>query len=150
MNRSRMSNLADALRRRLVRAGRSRRGMTLVEVMIVIILVVTLMSILAFGVFGQFAEANRSAAELQINKLNEQVRIFQLKKKKLPSNLEDVFIDGQVPKDPWGNEYVFKQGGGKNGFNIVSFGADGKEGGTGEDEDIRSDPTDVAVERGGQ
>ncbi|MFM2161404.1 MAG: hypothetical protein RLZZ383_916 [Pseudomonadota bacterium] len=149
MNRSRMSNLAEALRRRLAQSGRRRRGMTLVEVMIVIILVVTLMSILAFGVFGQFAEANRSAAELQINKLNEQVRIFQLKKKKLPSKLEDVFIDGEVPKDPWGNEYVFKQGGGKNGYDIVSFGADGKEGGTGEDADIKLSG-DGGGEGGGQ
>jgi general secretion pathway protein G len=44
-----------------------------------------------------------------------------------------------VPKDPWGNEYVY-QAPGQNGddYFIASYGADGKEGGSGDDADITS------------
>lgn len=49
------------------------------------------------------------------------------------------YIDRQLPKDPWGNEYIYKNPGDKNlPFTILSYGADGKEGGEGQDADIFS------------
>jgi general secretion pathway protein G len=49
------------------------------------------------------------------------------------------YIDRQLPKDPWGFEYAYKNPGDKNlPFTIVSYGADGKEGGEGQNADIFS------------
>ena len=44
----------------------------------------------------------------------------------------------QLPKDPWGNEYRYASPGQKGAYDIVSLGADGKEGGEGANKDITS------------
>ena len=45
---------------------------------------------------------------------------------------------GQVPKDPWGNEYIYLSPGTRDDFDIVSYGADGIAGGDGKNEDINN------------
>ncbi len=131
----------DTLRRALA-PGRRRRGLTLLEVMIVIAIILLLMGVLTFGLSNLFGQAQSDAAMLQINRINEQVRIYQIKKKKLPNDLKDVFQDEPVPSDPWGNAYMIKVGGGKGGYDIISLGADGKEGGTGKDADVKLSDTE--------
>jgi general secretion pathway protein G len=126
----------EAMRAARQSDGRRRRGMTLMEVMIVIAIILLLMGALTFGLTGMFSEAQGDTARLQIVRINERVRIYKIKRKKAPSSLKDVFKHEPIPKDPWGNDYVLRSGG-KNGYDIISFGADGKEGGTGADEDIR-------------
>lgn len=115
---------------------RSRRGMTLMEVMIVIAIILLLMGALTFGLSSMFAEAQGDTAALSISRINDRVRIYQVKKRKVPSNLRDIYKDDPVPVDPWGNEFVLRSGG-KNGYDIISFGADGKEGGDGANADIK-------------
>ncbi|TAN37632.1 MAG: type II secretion system protein GspG, partial [Nitrospirae bacterium] len=44
----------------------------------------------------------------------------------------------RIPADPWGNPYLYVSPGIHGDFDIISFGADGKEGGTGKDADITS------------
>jgi general secretion pathway protein G len=126
----------EALRAARDSSGRRRRGMTLMEVMIVIAIILLLMGALTFGLAGMFSEAQGDTARLQIQRINERVRIYQIKKKKLPGSLSEIYTNEPQPKDPWGNEYVLRSGGDK-GYDIVSFGADGKEGGTGTDADIK-------------
>ncbi|MCL2880809.1 MAG: type II secretion system major pseudopilin GspG [Treponema sp.] len=54
-------------------------------------------------------------------------------------NWDGPYTDRQIPRDPWGNEYVYKNPGDKDlPFTIVSYGADGKEGGEGANADINS------------
>ena len=65
-------------------ARRARRGMTLMEVMIVIAIILLLMGALTFGLAGMFGEAQADTARLQIARINERVRIYQVKKRKLP------------------------------------------------------------------
>jgi general secretion pathway protein G len=49
------------------------------------------------------------------------------------------YLDKQVPKDPWGREYIYKNPGDKSlPWTIMSYGADGQEGGEGQNEDILS------------
>jgi general secretion pathway protein G len=49
------------------------------------------------------------------------------------------YIDRQLPRDPWGNEYSYKNPGDKQlPFTILSYGADGTEGGEGQSADIVS------------
>lgn len=57
----------------------------------------------------------------------------------VPSGWGGPYTDRQIPKDPWGNSYVYRNPGDKNlPFTIVSYGADGKEGGEGANADIYS------------
>ena len=44
--------------------------------------------------------------------------------------------NGAIPKDPWGNEYKYTSPGAKAAYDIVSYGADGKEGGDGPNKDV--------------
>ena len=43
---------------------------------------------------------------------------------------------GRVPKDPWGNDYVYLSPGSQGDYDIISYGADGEQGGDGKDKDI--------------
>ncbi|MGW8287686.1 MAG: type II secretion system protein GspG, partial [Desulfobulbales bacterium] len=45
---------------------------------------------------------------------------------------------GQVPKDPWGNDYVYLSPGAQGDYDIISYGADGVAGGDGKNEDINN------------
>jgi general secretion pathway protein G len=57
----------------------------------------------------------------------------------VPALWNGPYLDRQVPKDPWGREYIYKNPGDKNlPWTIMSYGADGQEGGEGQHEDILS------------
>ena len=57
----------------------------------------------------------------------------------VPARWAGPYTDRLIPKDPWGNSYVYKNPGDKNlPFTIASYGADGKTGGEGVNEDINS------------
>lgn len=124
--------LRVALRRsRLERRG--RRGMSLLEVMVVIAIILTLMGVLAFGVMSVFGDSQIQTTILTMNKVDERVQIYMLRKKKPPSTsegLEAVYGNEGVPTDAWGNElkYISPGGNGRK-FDLVSFGPDGVEGG---------------------
>lgn len=135
MNQRRIEVLLEALRTNR----RSRRGMTLMEVMIVLAIIILLMGVLTYGLNSMFSGAQADTARIQIQQIDQRIQLFKIKKKKLPDSLADLYKDEPVPVDPWGNDYVFRGGGGKNGYDIMSYGADGKEGGTGKDEDIKLD-----------
>jgi general secretion pathway protein G len=45
---------------------------------------------------------------------------------------------GRVPKDPWGNEFVYLSPGASGDYDIISYGADGVPGGEDFDKDINS------------
>ena len=57
----------------------------------------------------------------------------------VPARWDGPYTDRQIPKDPWGIDYVFKNPGENNlPFSIMSFGADNKSGGEGSNADIHS------------
>ncbi len=117
-----------------------RRGMSLVEVMVVIAIILTLMSILAFGVFSIFNESKIGTSRLQMMKIAERVDVYMLRKKKPPGSgdgLSVVYGSEPVPTDSWGNEFVYLSPG-PNGkpYDLISLGADGAEGGEGENADL--------------
>lgn len=126
---------------RLLRERRARRGMSLVEVMVVIAIILTLMGIIGVGVMTVFQDSQVDTTILQMGKINERVQIYTLRKKKLPTGsdaLKQVYSGEEPPTDSWGNPFIL-QVPGPNGreFDIVSLGSDGREGGTGNAEDIR-------------
>lgn len=120
---------------------RSRRGMSLVEVMVVIAIILTLMGIIGYGVMQVFSDANVDMTKLTMTKISERAQMYHVRKKKFPGGgdaLREIFGNEAPPTDAWGNEFRFVAPG-PNGmeFDIISLGADGREGGSGNDADIR-------------
>lgn len=121
----------------------SRRGMSLVEIMVVIAIILTLMSVLAYGVMGVFESSRVDTTQLTMGKASSVVNIYMLRHGKPPSTSEglNAAYDTQPvppPKDAWDNELRYTSPG-PNGtpFDIISYGADGSQGGTGLNADIK-------------
>ena len=127
---------------------------TLIEVVVVIVILVMLASIAAPLYFRHIKTAKISTAKTQIKLLEQALNDYKLDVGSYPSSadglqalLENVaqhekwdgpYIKPNVPKDPWGNEYVYVYPADDNDFHISSYGADGTEGGEGENADINS------------
>jgi general secretion pathway protein G len=131
-----------AVRRRALRElMKSRRGMSLVEVMVVIAIILTLMGVLAFGVMSVFQSSKVDTTILTMGRVNERVEIHYLRKRKVPSSSEGlsaVYGADNPPKDSWGADLVYvSPGPDGHQFDIISYGADGTEGGSDNDADIK-------------
>ena len=121
---------------------KSRRGMSLIEVMVVIAIILTLMGVIAIGVMAAFGDAQVQTTVITMGKVSERIEIYMLRKKKPPSTSEglaELFAeDGGAPQDAWGNEIVYlSPGPGGQPYDLVSYGSDGQEGGTGNAADIK-------------
>ena len=123
---------------------------TLIEVVVVIIILVTLASIATPIYLNYVKKANVGAATTQIKLLEAAVTGYRLDVGSYPESLNGLvenisqsekwdgpYIKPAVPKDPWGNEYIYTcPGEHSTDFDLVSYGADGQPGGTGENADI--------------
>lgn len=130
-----------AIRAHLHRARRrSRKGMNLIEIMIVIAIIVVLISVLSVAAFQAYEGFKVTQTRLKINQLGQIImQETMLVGSKPPSNLkelegvkEDMLVDG------WGRPFEFSVPGPNNlPFEIVSYGRDGTQGGSGRDADIK-------------
>jgi len=126
-----------------VRGNDGEEGFTLVELMVVIVIIGLLATVVIINVLPATDKAAATKAKADVSTLEQGVEMYRLNKLRYPSGaegLQAVSAEGYVkrlPKDPWGNPYVYAAPG-KNGraFDIYSYGADGREGGEGQDADI--------------
>ncbi|MBN2801366.1 MAG: type II secretion system protein GspG [Deltaproteobacteria bacterium] len=119
---------------------RSRRGMTLVEIMVVIAIITTVMGIIGVGVMQVYQGTRVDTTILQMGEINKRIELYSLKKG-VPSTgegLSAVYGGAKVPLDGWGHEFIFLSPG-PNGtdYDLISYGKDGVEGGTGLGEDLK-------------
>ena len=118
-------------------------GFTLVELMVVIVIIGLLATVVIINVLPATDKAAITKARADVATLEQGVEMFRLNKLRYPSGsegLQAITAEGYVkrlPKDPWGNDYRYAQPG-RDGrqFDIYSYGADGREGGEGQDADI--------------
>ena len=117
-----------------------RRGMSLVEVMVVIAIIVTLMAIVGGGAIYAFNASKVSTTELQLKEVAKRVQMYSLKKgaPSTSDGLKAVYGDEKLPQDSWGHEIILVAPG-PNGleFDLISYGSDGAEGGTGNAADLK-------------
>ena len=118
----------------------SLRGMTLIEIMVVITILGLIASAVVIAVIPRLEEARRSRAELDIKSIESGLKLYYARKGNYPDTgtglkaLVDMQILDTLPKDPWGNDYVYTREG--NQPVITSYGRDGAPGGEGPDADI--------------
>ncbi len=122
-------------------------GFTLIEILVVMAIIGMLAVMVAPNIFNQQAGAQRDAALSQISTLEAALDIYRLDVGEYPDTLEGLmrndsdraswngpYLRREVPKDPWGNDFVYDVNGRE--FTIISYGADGSQGGEDDDADI--------------
>lgn len=136
------------------RARHGTSGFTLIELMVVIAIIAGLATLVGVNLLGALGKSDVTNAQAQISLFKTAMMSYRIAHKKFPSSAEGLnalisnekgrsFLDAkQVPSDPWGNPYIYTSEGGSS-YIIVSYGADGVPGGTGEDADISSDNLDA-------
>ena len=135
----------------------SARGFTLIEVMIVIVILGVLAALIVPKVIGRPDEARVVAAKQDVSSLMQALKLYRLDNHRYPTT--DQSLDALVskptiapvppnwksggylerlPKDPWGNNYLYLNPGVHGEIDVYSLGADGAAGGEGVDADIGS------------
>ena len=121
----------------------AEHGFTLVELMVVIVIIGLLATIVIINVMPAADRAANTKTRADIATLEQAVEMYRLDHQTYPPADEGLqaLIAGRyirrLPNDPWGNPYRYATPGADGqSFQIASWGADGREGGSGEDADI--------------
>ncbi len=132
-----------------------KKGFSLIELMIVIIILGLLASLVMPNLIGQSEQAKRKLTCVQMHSLSDALKSFKIANGSYPTTAQGLnalvknpdaqaytsypsggFIDGgKVPLDPWKTPYIYVKT--SNLFDIISLGADKKEGGEKENKDIK-------------
>lgn len=138
---------------------KNNKGFTLLEIIVVVFILSLLVAIVAPKIIGRTDDARIAEAKVQIRNFETALKLFKIDNGFYPSteqglaSLVEKPNTGQIPQkyreggyleqkkiplDPWGNPYMYISPGVYGDFDIMSYGADGKEGGEGKNADIKS------------
>jgi general secretion pathway protein G len=135
----------------MTRKDMKRSAFTLVELLVVIVIISLVGGFLAPNLFKYIGKAKSDIVTSKMAVVEEAVYRFQMDCGQFPDTLTDLVVDPGTlagwtsaylkPKqinDPWGNEFIYVAEGQANpgSFDLISFGADGEEGGEGENVDV--------------
>jgi len=136
-----------------MRRSRSRGGFTLVEMMVVVVIIGILGAIVVTSAVYYADKARINATKAQIDQIETALAGFKLETGRYPTTSEGIealvrkpadfkgdwpkegFLP-EMPKDGWGNDFVYVSPGSQKAYDIISYGADGREGGEDENADI--------------
>lgn len=116
---------------------RRQRGFTLIEILIVVMIIGLLASFVAPNLIGRYERSKEEIAKAQVEMLSSGVLSFKLDLNRYPVSLEELtkstdpkwrgpYLSKQeLPKDPWGKDYIYKTPGDHGPFDLYSLGPDG-------------------------
>lgn len=129
-------------------------GFTLMELLLVLVIIGLLAALVGPTLYQRIKPAKQSAAHAQIQNFATALDGFYIDVGRYPSSQEGLqalrnkpeaaekwkgpYLKKEVPLDPWGNPYVYRSPGRSGGYEISSYGEDGREGGEGENADVQS------------
>jgi general secretion pathway protein G len=135
------------------------RGFTLIELMVVVIILGILALYIGPKIMGEPEKAKRVKAKMDIASLETALKMYKLDTGLYPTTEQGLqaliekpetgtipkkwreggYLEkGKVPKDPWGNEFVYLAPGLHGDFDLISYGIDGVPGGEGDNQDINN------------
>ena len=128
---------------------------TLLELMVVLVILGALIGLVAPNILGRSDEAKVSVAKTQIRNLMSALDLYKLDNGQYPSTAQGLnaliakpsgfpearnWKDGgylqKLPNDPWNNEFLYISPGADGAYDLISLGADGREGGVDDAADI--------------
>ena len=135
---------------------KNKPGFTLIELMAVIVILGILATIVAINVSPFLQRANLEKVRADISQVGKALELYRFNEMSYPTTEQGIealvkphadlkrsylypqngYINS-VPLDPWGKEYLYLYPGQKTQtYDIYSLGADGLEGGVGDNADI--------------
>ncbi len=143
----------------LLRLPSDNRGFSLIELMVVVIILGILAMYIGPKLMGRTEDAKIIQTRVQIESLETALKLYKLDNGVYPGTEQGLqalveqpdtgvlpkkwrkggYLEkGRVPKDAWGNEYIFLAPGTNSDYDIISYGADGVPGGEDENKDINN------------
>lgn len=127
-----------------------KSGFTLIEMLIVMAIIALLTALVAPAIINKWEGSQVKAASVQIKMIESALDSYRLDMGKYPKELESLiknttnkatwdgpYLKDDIPKDPWNNPYHYQNPGKyRKDYDLISFGADGVEGGEGDNADI--------------
>ena len=136
-------------------AARANAGFTLLELVMVLVIIGVILAMVGPRVFNSLGRASSERAKVGIEQIGGALELYKLDTGRYPSSQEGLGAlvaapsgvanwngpyvkDAKILKDPWSRDYTYRSPAEKGGYDLISLGADGKEGGDGENKDIRN------------
>lgn len=138
---------------------KSKRGFTLIEIMVVIVILGLLAALVGPKLMGRTDDAKITDTRVQIKNIETALKLYKLDNGDyptteqglaalvtkptigvIPKNYKDSgYLESRkLPKDPWNNDYLYVSPGEHGDYDLYSYGADGAKGGEGKNADIGS------------
>lgn len=133
---------------------RGQTGFTLMELLLVLVILGLLAAVVGPTLYQRIKPAKQTAAREQIEDFSTALDNFVVDVGRYPTTQEGLnalrvkpegvekwkgpYLKKEIPTDPWGHPYQYRSPGRSGGYEISSYGADGRQGGEGDNADINS------------
>ena len=135
-----------------IEAPRRNRGISLIELLVVMAIIAMFLTLVGSRVFRNVERSKQVVAKNQIHEFETVLDMFRLDVGRYPNTQEGLqalqvrpqgvenwdgpFMKKDVPLDPWNHPYVYRCPGQRGEFDLIALGADGQEGGEGDNKDV--------------